>query len=113
MARGNLFVYTLPSSPLAEAAIHFGFRGPMLYMGFPGGGLGDFLEAGAHLLDDGAEGMLAVMSDEKEAMAFVLARAGATRSIESRLIAAESGGSFSSVGELAARLEKAMDGNSA
>lgn len=35
LARGNLFVYTLPSSPLAEAAIHFGFQGPMLYMGFP------------------------------------------------------------------------------
>ncbi len=35
LARGNLFIYTLPSSPLAEASIHFGFQGPLLYIGFP------------------------------------------------------------------------------
>jgi len=33
LARGNLFVYTLPSSPLGEAAIHFGFNGLTLYIG--------------------------------------------------------------------------------
>jgi 3-oxoacyl-[acyl-carrier-protein] synthase II len=32
LARGNLFIYTLPTSPLAEAAIHFGLRGPLLYL---------------------------------------------------------------------------------
>ncbi len=32
LGRGNLFIYTLPSSPLAEAAIHFGLQGPSLYM---------------------------------------------------------------------------------
>jgi hypothetical protein len=32
LGRGNLFIYTLPSSPLAEAAIHFGLQGPMIYM---------------------------------------------------------------------------------
>jgi hypothetical protein len=32
LGRGNLFIYTLPSSPLAESAIHFGFQGPILYM---------------------------------------------------------------------------------
>lgn len=32
MGRGNLFIYTLPSSQLAEAAIHFGLQGPLLYM---------------------------------------------------------------------------------
>ncbi len=35
LGRGNLFIYTLPSSPLAEAAIHFGFTGKLLYLGFP------------------------------------------------------------------------------
>jgi len=35
LARGNLFIYTLPSSFLAEASIHFGFQGPLLYVGFP------------------------------------------------------------------------------
>lgn len=34
LGRGNLFIYTLPSSPLAEAAIHFGLSGPFLYMNF-------------------------------------------------------------------------------
>jgi len=32
MARANLFIYTLPSSPLAEAAVHFGLQGPLLYL---------------------------------------------------------------------------------
>jgi len=31
VSRGNLFIYTLPSSALGEAAIHFGFVGPLLY----------------------------------------------------------------------------------
>ncbi len=34
LARGNLFIYTLPSSPLAEAAIHFGLTGSLFYLGF-------------------------------------------------------------------------------
>ena len=34
LARGNLFIYTLPSSFLAEAAIHFGLTGKLLYLGF-------------------------------------------------------------------------------
>jgi len=34
LARGNLFIYTLPSSPLAEAAIHFGLTGKLQYLGF-------------------------------------------------------------------------------
>lgn len=32
LGRGNLFIYTLPSSPLAESAIHFGLQGPMLFI---------------------------------------------------------------------------------
>ncbi len=31
LARGNLFIYTLPSSFLAEAAIYFGLTGKLLY----------------------------------------------------------------------------------
>jgi len=31
LARGNLFIYTLPTSPLAEVMIHFGLQGPLLY----------------------------------------------------------------------------------
>lgn len=32
LSRGNLFIYTLPTSPLGEAAIHFGLQGPLFYM---------------------------------------------------------------------------------
>ena len=34
LGRGNLFIYTLASSPLAEAAIYFGLTGKLLYLGF-------------------------------------------------------------------------------
>jgi 3-oxoacyl-[acyl-carrier-protein] synthase II len=32
LSRANLFIYTLPSSPIAEAAVHFGLQGPLLYL---------------------------------------------------------------------------------
>jgi len=32
LGRAKFFIYTLPSSPLAEAAIHLGLQGPMTYM---------------------------------------------------------------------------------
>ena len=73
LARANLFVYTLPSSPLAEAAIHFGLQGPMLYIGYPGGGLADLLGTATLMVTGGdAGGMLAVKADEREAVAFIL-----------------------------------------
>lgn len=31
LSRANLFIYTLPSSALGEAAIHFGLTGPLFY----------------------------------------------------------------------------------
>ena len=34
LSRGNLFMYTLPTSPLAEAAINCGCQGPLLYIRF-------------------------------------------------------------------------------
>ncbi len=33
LGRSNLFIYTLPTSPLAEAAIHFHLSGPLLFLG--------------------------------------------------------------------------------
>ncbi len=32
LARGNLFIHTLPTSPLAEVAITFGFKGPIFHL---------------------------------------------------------------------------------
>jgi hypothetical protein len=110
MGRGNLFIYTLPSSPLAETAIHFGFQGPMVYMGFPGGGGAELLEAAACLVNDGmAPGVVAVLADEREAMAFVLQPGIGPRGLDRRRVAdvaRECGG----VRELASGLERAMEG---
>jgi 3-oxoacyl-[acyl-carrier-protein] synthase II len=77
LARGNLFIYTLPSSPLAETAIHFGLRGPLMYVGVPGGHVGEALQAGVDLMDDGAAtGMLVVQANETAGIAFLLDREG-------------------------------------
>ncbi len=32
MGRGNLFIYTLPTSAIAEVSIHFGVTGPSLFI---------------------------------------------------------------------------------
>lgn len=74
LSRGNLFIYTLPSSPLGEAAIHFGLRGPLLYVRDREGGLGAVLDGAADLLTTGeASLMLAGQAETLEAMYVVLA----------------------------------------
>ncbi|MEI6564339.1 MAG: beta-ketoacyl synthase N-terminal-like domain-containing protein [bacterium] len=76
LARANLFVYTLPSSPLAEVAIHFGLQGPVLYIGFtgtPADRMSGLLETGAGWLAEGSvEGLLAVEGDGHSATAVFL-----------------------------------------
>ena len=80
LARGNLFIYTLPSSPLSEAAIHFGFQGPLFYIGFPQKQKQIRANSRSPLLQY-AEGMiyreeastiLAMKVDEKKAVCFVI-----------------------------------------
>jgi 3-oxoacyl-[acyl-carrier-protein] synthase II len=114
MGRGNLFIYTLPSSPLAEAAIHFGFQGPLVYMGFPGGGAGALCEAAACMIQDGlAPAMVAVLADEREAVAFVLEpQTKDVRGLDRRRVAdvAAAPGGAGGVRELVAGLEQATGG---
>ena len=75
LARGNLFVYTLPSSPLAEAAIAFGLQGPLLYMMFQQTQIPSLVRcAGKMILHGETQAMLAVKADENEAVCFVLKR---------------------------------------
>ncbi len=75
IARGNLFVYTLPSSPLAEAAIAFGLQGPLLYMMFQQKKIPSLVRcAGKMILRGETQAMLAVKADENEAVCFVLGR---------------------------------------
>lgn len=77
LSRGNLFIYTLPSSSLAEAAIHLGLTGPTLYITGPEPDPAVLFETAARLLAAGdADAMLAVQSNETEAICFVLADGG-------------------------------------
>ncbi len=75
LSRANLFIYTLPSSPLGEAAIHFGLQGPVLYAGSGGGDLGPLLETACEMINHNeAEFMLFGTATEESAVYFVLGR---------------------------------------
>jgi 3-oxoacyl-(acyl-carrier-protein) synthase len=75
LSRGNLFIYTLPSSPIGEAAIHFGFLGPVLYAAGENNSLSVVLDlANEMIIADEAPVMLAGMAEADEAMFFVLGR---------------------------------------
>jgi len=73
LARGNLFIYTLPSIPLAEAAIHFGLSGPLLHISFNEKSLPSLLSfAGKNILEGETPSILAVKAEETDAVCFVL-----------------------------------------
>jgi len=76
LSRANLFIYTLPSSPIGEAAIHFGLRGPVVYAASENNALAAVLDC-AHdmLLAEETPAMLAGSAEADEALYFVLARA--------------------------------------
>ena len=59
LSRANLFIYTLPSSPLAEAAVHFGLQGPQLYLRAADQSVAPLLQQAAGMIRRGeAEKML-------------------------------------------------------
>ena len=73
LSRGNLFLYTLPSSPLGEAAIHFGLQGPVFYMSSAPATLPTVLRTAAEMLMLGeTESVLAGMNTKDEAAYMVL-----------------------------------------
>ncbi len=77
LSRGNLFIYTLPSSPLGEAAIHFGLLGPLLYAVAEGDSLALILDAaGEMVLANEATMMLVGMAEPDEAVFFLIAADG-------------------------------------
>jgi 3-oxoacyl-[acyl-carrier-protein] synthase II len=77
LARANLFIYTLPSSPMGEAAIHFGLAGPLLYMAEAELNLATVMTSAAEMVAGaesslmlagmtcGDEGIYAVIGDSK------------------------------------------------
>jgi 3-oxoacyl-[acyl-carrier-protein] synthase II len=50
LSRANLFIYTLPSSALGEAAIHFGLIGPLLYATGVDDSFAEFLDMAAEIV---------------------------------------------------------------
>ena len=79
LSRGNLFIYTLPSSPAGEAAIHFGFLGPMLYAGGGENSLLTVLDTAAEMARAGeATMMVAGKADEQDALFFALGEGAGT-----------------------------------
>ncbi|TLM65515.1 MAG: hypothetical protein FDZ69_09600 [Deltaproteobacteria bacterium] len=77
LGRGNLFIYTLPTSPLGEAAIQFGLTGPLLYAAGAGAPLGSALELAAELVAGGeAPRMLAGEAGADAALYLLVDRTG-------------------------------------
>jgi len=73
LARGNLFIYTLPTSAAAETAIHFGLAGPTLYVGSHSDGICSAVDAAARVLEGGdASVMLVVAATPEAAVAIVV-----------------------------------------
>jgi 3-oxoacyl-[acyl-carrier-protein] synthase II len=73
LARGNLFIYTLPTSSLGEAAIRFGLQGPVLYISASENSLLSVMDTAAEMILLGETPvMLAGMSMGNEAVYFIL-----------------------------------------
>jgi 3-oxoacyl-[acyl-carrier-protein] synthase II len=73
LSRGNLFIYTLPSSAIGEAAIHFGLLGPALYAAGTGNSLTSALELAAEMIEAGqTPAVLAGKAEPDEAVFFLM-----------------------------------------
>ena len=73
LGRGNLFIYTLPSSPLAEVSIHFGLQGPLLYVVNTQNDLMDLIQTCSLLVADGqARHMVLVKYTTEGSFCYVL-----------------------------------------
>ena len=73
LGRSSLFVYTLPTTPIAEYAIHFGLGGPLFYAGFENGRIVDILALAEGFLNSGeADQMLVLLEDARYALGLVL-----------------------------------------
>jgi hypothetical protein len=75
LGRASLFVNTLPSIPMAEAAIYLKCRGPLVYMVFPQKRVRSLLSQSEKMILRGeSTTILAVSASEQEALCFVVAR---------------------------------------
>lgn len=73
LSRANLFIYTLPSSQLGEAAIHFGLTGPLLFTAGTADSIFAPVSAAEEILQAGeVKGMLAGRVQDGEAIFLLL-----------------------------------------
>lgn len=72
LARGSLFIYTLPSSPLGEAAIHFGLLGPLFYVASGSSSPQAALDAAGDLVLRAEAGMMLAGVAEEDAAWYCL-----------------------------------------
>ncbi len=93
LSRANLFIYTLPSSPLAEVAVHFGLQGPLLYLRPEADGLAALASlAGGMLRRMETDAVLLYLFDETAALCMVAGEGDQTVSALDALSAAEAPG---------------------
>ncbi|NVN97883.1 MAG: hypothetical protein HXX17_01065 [Geobacteraceae bacterium] len=86
LARANLFIYTLPSSPLGEASIHFGLKGALLYTAYGEDPLKSLLSTSALMIEAGEAGMmLAGMTSGDEGLYFLLGEGEGISSVSALL----------------------------
>jgi hypothetical protein len=74
LGRGALFIYTLPSTPLAEGAIHFGLTGPLLHVAGEHHNVREALRVAASLIPCAPDGMAALCADETGAVCVLIGR---------------------------------------
>lgn len=72
LGRGNLFIYTLPTSPLGEAAIQFGLTGPLLYTAAAAAPLRAAVDLAGDLVAGGEAARMLVGETEAEAALYLL-----------------------------------------
>ncbi|MCP5004739.1 MAG: hypothetical protein GY941_12490 [Planctomycetes bacterium] len=86
LSRGNLFIYTLPSTPIAEAAINFGCQGPVAYFTFEDDQTNQILEQGRMMIElKETTDLLIVNASEEEAICFYIT--GQSNTSEARYMA--------------------------
>jgi len=74
LGRGQRFARTLPTSPLAEAAILLKLKGPLLYLGFIGNHFSSLLLDAERMVRFGeAPALVAVLADSAEGVAVLIA----------------------------------------
>jgi hypothetical protein len=75
LGRGNMFVYTLPSTPLGEVAIVNKLTGPLLYYNFIENPMENLMrQAEILLLEDQYEGMTLLFNDDTGKICFVITK---------------------------------------